>query len=232
MKTTVVLKVGGSVLSPNEDNIFDYKAALAIKNSLMQISQQYQFIVIVGGGQLAKKYQAIAKQFTTENHEIDWAGLSANNHNAVMTRVSFGKDAKEEVYTFQMIYGKEDISFTETFLLAGAGEPGHSGDMDALIMGLRAGSTTIISLKNVDGVYDSDPSENPNARKFDKLSWGEYFGIIKVTEFTPKMALPVDPITSKLAQEKNIKFIILDGADLPNLQKAIKGEEFIGTTIG
>jgi uridylate kinase len=232
-KEIVVLKVGGSILSPTEDNLFDVSTAETIKNKLNALTDNYKFILNCGGGFLARRYQGIAMNLGKSNREIDWIGLEACNMNAVMMRVILGDLAEDVSITGAAVEDATPIVMNKDFLCVGAASPGHSSDFDTMLSAKRTGAKRIFSLKNIDGVYSDDPRKNPDTIKYEKLSWEEYRkDILGTDEFTPKMAVPVDPVTSKMAEEAGIKFIVLDGTDLDNLIKAIKGEEFVGTTIG
>ena len=134
MKEIVVLKIGGSILSPSFDNIFDFSYAKQLKESLLTFSENNQFILITGGGHLARKYMALAKENGANEREIDWAGTSSNNHNAVMLRVAFGNSAYDKALTYDHIENNSLKEFDEEFLMVGANEPGHSGDYDTVVM--------------------------------------------------------------------------------------------------
>lgn len=228
---TIILKIGGSILSPSEDKLFDFEMARKIRDTLTSLDEEYQFICTIGGGQNAKNAQKMVRDEGFTDKEIDLAGISANNHNAMLFRIVLGDLASDNLLTFEEIDTTDEINFTEKFLVVGANKPGRSGDTDAVIMAKRSGADKVFSLKNVDGVYSDDPKKNPEAKKFDEITWQEYRSIIGVDEFKPKMALPVDPVATKMAEETGISFVVLDGRDLENLKKAIQEEEFNGTTI-
>lgn len=233
MDNIFVLKIGGSVISTSEESIFDVNAANNIIKILKSFIPQNKFVLVLGGGSLARKYQGITKTFTDDYKLIDWAGTSACNMNATMMRCLLGDLCEDRAVVDLQVTLKEEIKFNKPFLCFGAADPGVSSDTDAIYAALRTNSKTIISLKNVDGVYDSNPNENPNAKRFDSISWSDYRkDVLKTDVFTPKMSVPVDPIASKLAQENKIKFIICNGNNLDNLSSIIEGKDFVGTTIG
>ncbi len=229
---TVVLKIGGSILSPSTETLFDYSAALKIKETLETLLDQYKFVLSIGGGGLAKKYQELVRENGGNEREINWIGTSACNHNAVMMRIALGDSAEDIAITGQAVNEEHNLEFEKNFLVVGAADPGHSSDYDAVLMAKRTGSKRIISLKNVDGVYSDDPKKNPEAIKYEDLDWNTYRkDILKTNEFTPKMAVPVDPIAALKAQKMGLTFIIIDGSDLNNIIKTIKEENFTGTII-
>jgi uridylate kinase len=80
-------------------------------------------------------------------------------------------------------------------------------------------------------VYDSDPKKNPNAKKFETISWEEYRNLIPKEWTDAGLSTPFDPIASKTAQEAGIEVAVMNGKPLDNLKNYLKGEKFSGTVI-
>lgn len=117
--------------------------------------------------------------------------------------------------------------------VGGGGRPGHSGDVDALLAAQKLGADTIISLKNVDAVYEADPKDFPEAKRIEKLSWDEYLKIIKDKDtHEPGGNYPIDPVASRMARSTGVRFVILSGDNLPNFASYLKGKEFVGSVVG
>ncbi len=231
MKQQLIIKLGGSILSPSLDKLFDVQAALNIKTKLMQTD--YQFIIITGGGTLARSYQKLVQKNSGDERDVHWIGTAACNLNATMLRAVFNDNVVDEPLISKSIIEDTKLEFEEKFLCVGAVGPGHSSDYDAVLIAVRSGAKSIISMKNVNGVYTSDPKNNPNAKKINKLTWQEYFNIIgNKTDFEPGGHFPVDPKASQLAMQKGISIFIMDGRNLDNLEKAIQFDTSIGTLIG
>lgn len=231
MREKIIIKIGGSVLSPSEENIFDVNRALQIKYHLLKLTDKYQFVIVTGGGALARKYQQMLKEINARDIELNWAGLQSNNQNAVMMRCILAEHCVDIPLVSEALEEDTPVDFTEDFLTVGAARPGHSGDYDAVILARRTGAKKIYIVKDVDGVYDKDPDENPDAEMIKEMNWDKYINeIIGGREFIPKMAVPVDPKASKHAKKLGISMYLL-GSDLDNLNKAIEGKEFIGTLI-
>jgi len=227
-----VLKIGGSILSPSQEKFFDVDFVRDLKDILNMFPKD-KFILIAGGGSLARKYQFFAMENGVTDWNTHWIGLSANNLNAAMLKAFLGDGVEDTILAFEAIGDAKKINFVNNnrILVAGANLPGHSGDMDASILAYQSGSLEVISLKDVDGVYDTDPDKNTDAKKIKNLSWDEYKDIIKTDKFKPKGAFPVDPVTANYAEDKNVTFKILDGKNLNNLKSAIEGKEFEGSII-
>jgi uridylate kinase len=228
-----ILKVGGSLLSPSEDKIFDFTFAKNLKETLLKYTiEGNQFILCIGGGYLCRKYQKILREEGYDDEDQHNIGVATINVNAEMLNSVFEETVERMILRYQDYDNETPIVFNKPFLITAAGGPGHSSDWNTIKLALRANSTEIISLKNIDGVYSADPTKNPNAKRINKLSWDEYLKVIgNPTEHAPGASYPVDPLASALAKEHNIKFYIVNGSDLANLEDLMAGKEFEGSVI-
>jgi len=89
---------------------------------------------------------------------------------------------------------------------------------------------TIIKMSNTDYIYDKDPKKYVEAKPMEKISWQDYRAMVG-DRWIPGVSTPFDPVASTLALELNVKVIYLNGIHLDNLEKALDGESFVGTTI-
>ena len=105
---------------------------------------------------------------------------------------------------------------------AGTGNPYFSTDTTAALRAAEIEAEAILMAKRVDGVYDSDPLKNPNAVKFDKLT---YLDVLS------KGLRVMDSTATSLCMDNNIPLIVFDLNKKGNILKAIMGES-IGTYVG
>ncbi len=104
---------------------------------------------------------------------------------------------------------------------AGTGHPFFSTDTAASLRAVEINADVIVKGTRVDGVFDSDPEKNPNAFKFDNIS---YLDVLK------KNLRIMDLTAVSLCQENNIPMIVFN-MDVPdNLVKLVNGEP-VGTLI-
>ncbi len=104
---------------------------------------------------------------------------------------------------------------------AGTGNPFFSTDTTAALRAAEIEAEVILLAKNVDGVYDSDPNINPDAKKFDKLTY---------TEILNKGLTVMDSTAVTLCRENNIPIEVFALKEADNIRRVIEGEE-IGTSI-
>lgn len=240
MREITVLKIGGSLLSRSDAELFDFAYFHNLKKTILQLNAEgYSFLINVGGGYITRKYQKLAKDHG-ENDVIDVhrIGIALTNLNAQIFHGLFGPKVSPQILRYaaydQFLESDNprDVFRHYAVVIAGASQPGKSNDWNALQFALKLGSKRVIDVKDVDAVYTADPRKDPSAQMITALNWQEYLDVIgNPTEHKPGANYPVDPFAAKEADQKGIKYMVV-GKDLENLAKCVRGEEFNGTTIG
>ncbi len=225
MEEKIVISLGGSLIIPDALDVSFLKSFREL--ILSYIKEGKKFVIITGGGKLCRRYQDAAKEITApSNDDLDWIGIASLKLNAELTRVIFGEHAYKEVIPDLHAV----LSFEKPVIVGAAYEPGHSSDFDAILGAISVGAKKVINLSNIDYVYDFDPKKNPDAKKFEKISWSDYLKLIP-EEWDPGLHAPFDPTASRLAHENSIEVAIMNGANLENLSNYIEGKPFTGTVI-
>jgi uridylate kinase len=209
---TVIISVGGSKIYPQDR---DAAFVASLKDTLLRYDNRY--ILICGGGALARKYQAEAN--TIDSDELDWLGIKATRENAEFVRSYF--DAPD-------VITDPTIELPDArVLVAGGWKPGFSTDNVAVTLAKNIGANEIINLTNVDHVYDADPKTNPSAKPLDTITWSQYKKIINDPEWVPGANYPFDPVASRNADGLKVYII----SKLSELEKVLQGQRFSGTLI-
>ena len=221
---TAVLSLGGSLIFPDD---LDKKFLMNFKKVIEKyIKQNHRFVIICGGGKLARNMQEVAsKSRKLGNNELDWIGIHATIINAHLLKSVFGSNANENVITNP----NERIQFKKNIAVAAGWKPGWSTDYDAVLLAKNLGIKEVINMSNVDYVYDKDPRKYENANKILKTSWKNYSRLIS-SKWKAGMNSPFDPIASREARKSKIKAYII-GKDLKNLDSLLSGKKFNGTVI-
>lgn len=103
----------------------------------------------------------------------------------------------------------------------GTGCPYFSTDTAAVLRAAEVGAEVILLAKNIDGVYDSDPAKNPNAKKYDRLT---YMDVLN-------QGLGVmDTTATSLSMDNHIPILVFALSDPENIYRAVTGEQ-IGTLV-
>lgn len=225
MQEIIIISLGGSLIVPDQIDVEflkDFRALI-----LEHVVQGKKFVIITGGGKINKRYNDVARQIGNPTDEdLDWIGIAALKLNAELLRVIFAEQANQKVVD----NFSKPFSFEKDIVIGAAYEPGKSSDWDAVECAKTIGAKKIINLSNTDYVYDSDPKINPDAKKIERISWPEYRKIIP-KEWISRLNSPFDPIASQAAEEAGLEVDILNGKNIANLEKCLRGENFMGTKI-
>jgi uridylate kinase len=106
-------------------------------------------------------------------------------------------------------------------LSAGTGNPFFSTDTAAALRAMEIDANVVIKATKVDGVYDSDPKKNPDAKKFDRLS---YIDVLN------RRLEVMDSTAISLCMENELPILVLNLWDSQALLRALKGEQ-TGTLV-
>ena len=225
-KEKFIIALGGSVAFPKKINTtFLRKFYLFIKK---EIQKGNKFIIICGGGEIARKYQKAAAKITKVfNEDKDWIGIHATRLNAHFLRTVFRKESHKVVFDNRF----KIKEFGRHSVIIGSGwRPGWSTDFVAVQIAVDFNINQVVILGKPDYVYTVDPEKDNKAKPIKKISWQDYFRLIPA-KWTPGLHAPVDPIAAKLAKREKIKAIVADGKDLNNLKKILRNEKFRGTIL-
>lgn len=168
------------------------------------------FFIIAGGGNTARVYQAAGRVFKFNNTELDVVGIAACRMNG-----EFLKSVLKGIRGVEVAFG---------------GKPGESSDGIATRHAIARGAHSIINISNTAYVYDSDPATNPNAERFETLTWKQYRAIVG-SKWVPGMHAPFDPTAARLAQRNNLKVAFMSGSSLKDLSKILHGKKWDGSFI-
>lgn len=225
----VVMSIGGSLIVPNGGIDTDFLSKLnAFIRKQLASHPDRQFFLVIGGGTTARHYRdagrAVIGKLTDE--DLDWLGIHSTRLNAHLVRTIFHDIAHPHIIEHYEIIRKA----TEPVVVASGWKPGWSTDFCAVMLCEDYDVKTILNLSNIEKVYTADPRQDPNAKPLDHLTWDEFRELVG-DEWKPGMNAPFDPIASKKAQELGAKVLVLNGGNFDNLEKALEGHPFVGTTI-
>ena len=220
----VVISLGGSLIVPTE---IDTDYIRQFRGFIMQHLNEHRFFIVCGGGSTARKYIRAAAAVTgVKDEDKDWLGIHTTRLNAHLLRTIFAKVAHPAIIKDPT--EKRDIK--ERVVIGAGWKPGSSTDYVTVRLAHTYSIQYVINVSDVDYLYDSNPKENPDARPIEALDWKQFCSMVG-DEWIPGTNAPFDPIASKYANETNMTVIIADGRNIPNLEKIIAGQTYVGTTI-
>ncbi len=191
-----------------------------------------QMAVVVGGGNIFRGVKASAAGM--DRATADYVGMLATVMNAialqdaleridVATRVQTAIAMQEvaEPYIRRRAIRHLDRGLVVIFG-AGSGNPFFTTDTTAALRAAEIDADVIFKATKVDGVYDADPKTNPNARRYQTLTYNHVLSHdLRV----------MDGTAIALCKENNIPIMVFDLSVSGNIVRAVKGEP-IGTTVG
>ncbi len=227
----IVISLGGSLIVPGK---IDWKFLKQFRKEIInQIEKGKKFIIITGGGDIARKYQdAAGKIADVSRDDIDWIGVHSTRLNAQLIKTIFRKYAHPRINKNPRTKENLMTHFEngEKIMVAAGWRPGWSTDYVATVLAERLGARKMLNLSNVKYVYDKDPKKFKNAKKIKKISWAD-FRLIVGNKWDPGLNAPFDPIASKHAQKIELEVIVTEGQNIKNLKKIFNGKKFEGTII-
>lgn len=233
MYKRILLKLSGEQLQGEYDSGFDAKRAAWMAREIKKIvAEGSQVIVMIGGGNYARGAQLTGGG--VRRVSADNIGMLATMMNAIaMTDVfnAEGLDARSltnvksdqvmDQFTHRRALSHLDKGRV-VVVAGGIGRPYLTTDTAAVSLALEMDCDVIMKATKVDGVYDSDPTTNPDAKRYDSLT-------LQQAVESPKVKV-MDKAAIALAADHDQSIIVLELLIEDNLVRAVRGES-VGTTI-
>ncbi len=232
MYKRILLKLSGEALS-SPDQLFSAEVLSAVAQEIKVIVDRgIEVAVVVGGGNILRGKEVQSSGI--ERVHADYMGMLATVMNAlalqssfeqagVHTRVQSAIDMHKVAEPLIVRRAKRHLEKGRVVIFAaGTGNPYFSTDTTAALRASEINADVILMAKNgVDGVYDSDPKVNPDAVKYDILTYMEMLN---------QNLEVMDATASSMCMENDMEVIVFNMDDLSNISKVIDGEK-IGTII-
>ena len=224
-RRTFVLSVGGSVFFNEKLRAPEIAKFSEVINELVR--EGYRFVLVSGGGRVARVYQAGAKALGANNFELDEVGIAICRANAL-----FFTHGIETAWKTVLTDPKE----AETVLLLGktpifgGTTPGQTTDAVAAIIA-ELMDADFINLSNVDGIYSADPAKEAHARMFKELSHVKMLSLLKAQASKPGAHVFVDAHAANILTRSRIRGFFINGNDFDNFKNVVRGLEFKGTVV-
>ena len=228
----VLIKISGEALSGGKGTGFDFDFVTSVCESVKQaLARGAQVGIVIGGGNFWRGVKDGAGK--VERVSADRMGMLATAMNCLAVGDVFrqcGVDAR--VMTAVDIQGvgerhdvRKALEYLESgkvvLFACGTGHPFFSTDTASVLRAAEIGADAILLAKNIDGVYSADPRKDPEAVKFDEISY---------TEVLSRRLQVMDSTATSLAMDNNLPVIVFALAEPQNILRVLSGEK-IGTLV-
>jgi uridylate kinase len=228
----VLIKLSGeSLLGPREHGV-DPETAVAIAEEIKTIYDLgVQVAIVIGGGNIFRGVKASAKGM--DRVTADYMGMLATLINALALQDSFEhvgiparvQSAVNAPQVAEPYIRQKAIRHLEKgrilILASGVGSPYFTTDTGAALRAVEIKCEAILKATKVDGVYDKDPQQYPDAKRYDKVTYDvalrDKLDVMDMTAFA-------------LCRDNNLPIVVFDFFNRGNLEKAVKGKD-IGTLV-
>lgn len=226
MKKVLVVSLGGSLIVPDK---IDLKFLEKFKQVIKKHESSYKFVIVCGGGSVARKYIAALKEAGKSEFLQSMAGISITRVNARFMTYLFGRDANEgiphDMRQVSSLLKKHNIVFCGSLRYADK----ETSDSTAAKLA-RFFDCDFINLTNVSGLYDKNPLEHKNAKFIPEISKEELYQRVMKMKFKPGQHFVIDQHAMKVLRNTKNNLYIL-GKDMRNLDALLSGKKFIGTRV-
>jgi len=222
MKKRIVIKLSGKVYGmDNTKTLKDYATFL------VKISKICQPVIVAGGGKIARHYISHARSSGADESTLDELGIEVSRLNAKLLIYAL----KNKAYPHPPTNLQEVRHAVDSGLIVVAGglHPGQSTNATAALIAEKIQATVCLNATDVDGIYDSDPNKNKNAKKFKRIDLKNLRRLLIHEDFVAGGYDLMDIVALKIIERSKIKTRVLK-ADIKKLEKAIKGVP-VGTEI-
>ena len=226
----VLLKISGEALAGSERFGINEEMTRKVASEVKQIHDLgVEVAIVVGGGNFWRGRTSKDMDRAT----ADYMGMLATVMNSLALQDAFlalGVPAKVQTAiemreVAEPYARRKALSHLEhgdvVIFGAGTGNPFFSTDTTAALRAAEIDADVILLAKNIDGVYSDDPRKNPDAVKFDEISYDEVLA---------RHLAVMDTTATSLAMDNSIPVIVFGLAEPENIVRVLQGEK-IGTTV-
>jgi uridylate kinase len=229
----VLLKLSGEAFAGGEPLGIDPTTVATIARQVAGVARTgIQMGVVVGGGNMFRGEKLAVRGF--DRARADYMGMLSTvinclalqdvlERNGVVTRVQTAIAMGQVAEPYLPLRAIRHMEKGRVVIFgAGLGAPFFSTDTTAAQRALEMKAQAVLKATKVDGVYDADPDLNPNAVRFDSLTYSEVLARgLKV----------MDATAISLCMDNNLPIVVFDLLTEGNIARAVRGEK-IGTLVG
>lgn len=229
----ILLKLSGEALMGGQNYGIDIAVAESVAKELKTVHDLgIEIAIVVGGGNIFRGVSASAGNM--DRASADYIGMMATIMNAVvlqdalekegvMTRTLSAIDVPQIAEPFIRRRAIRHLEKKRVVIFAaGTGNPYFTTDSAAALRALEIGAEVIFKGTKVDGIYTADPVTNPDAERYETISFREVL---------EKQLKVMDASAISLCMENDLPIMVFNMRKAENIVKAVQGDTSIGTLV-
>jgi len=225
-KRVIVISLGGSLIVPDK---VDIEFLEEFRRALRKRYNRWKFIIVCGGGSIARKYIEALKKEGAKKREVSLAGIRATRMNALFLIQVFGDEANGALPK-DMVDVENELKKNNA-VICGALRYADNETSDGTAAKLaRHFKCDFINITNVKGLYDKDPGKFRDAMLIKKIGWKEFEKMATNMPFSAGQHFILDQEASRIINKYKIRTYI-SGRDMKQTGRILEGEDFTGTLI-
>ncbi len=226
----ILLKLSGEALAGEQKFGLNEAVVSRVVDQLVKVhSMGVEIALVIGGGNFWRGRQGTQMDRTTADHMgmlatvmNALAMMDAIERKGIPTRVQTALNMVSLAEPYVLRKALHHFEKGRIVIMAcGTGNPYCSTDTAAAQRACEIGADVLLMAKNVDGIYDSDPRENPNAKKYEKLTFSDILN---------KNLKAMDATAATMCMENNIPVLAFALGEEDSILRAVCGEN-LGTLI-
>jgi len=228
----ILLKLSGEALMGREPYGIDSEVLREVATEIREVNELgVELALVIGGGNIFRGVSGASRGM--DRSTADYMGMLATVMNAlalqqdlekmgVPTRVLSAIDMKEVAEPYIRRRAIRHLEKGRVVIFAaGTGLPFFTTDTTAALRAVEIGAEVLMKATKVDGIYASDPVEDPTARKYDRITFSEVL---------QKDLKVMDATAISLARDQNMPIMVFNLRTSGNIQRVVLGEA-IGTLV-
>ncbi|OLS24740.1 MAG: Uridylate kinase [Candidatus Heimdallarchaeota archaeon LC_3] len=226
--TYVTLSIGGSIINPGKIDVhFLQEFRDLVKDFIEESKGKKKLIIVCGGGVTAREYIKASPPDLPPGQK-DYLGIAPTWVNAQLLSAWL----HEYCAPIPSQDFRKFLDHVQLFPVAIAGGflPALKTDEDSAIAADYFGSPYLINVTNVDGVYDKDPNKEKNAKRYDYLTYSDYYKMFGGRTVAPGASSPMAEVAVTIAERSQMRIFVI-GKEIESIKNAINGK-CSGTEIG
>jgi len=225
-KPCTVVSLGGSIMFPGDGSVDLIGEVCGL---LKKHSGSRQFMIVVGGGRVAREFISYARQLDGDESYLDEIGIHCSRLNAMLMLPRLG-DSAAPVVAATLDQGVE-LAHEYDIVVMGGTHPGHTTDAVAAMMCERLHGELFVIATSVDGIYDKDPVKFPSAVRIPEISLDDLYDMMMSSSARAGPNMVVDPMAVRIMKRSGLSGHVIDGRDIGELERAITGRSPGGTRM-